>query len=1051
MIPLGHDPPAVTLREAEAFVRKHFALELKASPLPGEWDRNFLLSGETGPVAVLKVSHAAQERLRLELENSVLDRLAERLEAVAFPKLVRTAAGAGVVELSDDEGRPHLARLLAWVPGTLYAHARPHGRKLLRSLGDALAHVDLALEGFSHPALRRPFKWDLDQALWIEEHLGLLSKGPRRALVEDVLADYRRRVVPAQPSLRRQAAYNDANDYNVLVRDGGVAGFVDLGDLVETSLVNDLAIACAYALMGHAAPLDAAREVVAAYHRVNPLLPEEIAILWTLIRARLAVSVVNSALQGVERPENAYLGISERPAWTLLERMAAVSPRRATYSLRAACGLPAHPDGPAIAQWLAAHTNDFAAVLPFDLRMEPFATLDLSVGSLDLGGGDRFPTERISALVAAKRAETAAAVLVGRYLEPRLLYGEAEFHDEGLERPERRTVHLGVDLFVEAGTPVRAPLEGRVVSVVDNAGAGNYGPTVILAHRAGPDGPAFHTLYGHLSPSCLEALVPGQSVAAGELLGAVGDTDRNGGWTPHLHLQVVLDLLDGTGDFPGVARPSDRDLYAGLCPDPGLLLGAPGRLSGEPEAIESILERRARSLGPSLSISYEKPLHVVRGFMQHLYDADGQPYLDMVNNVPHVGHSNPRVVAATARQMAVLSTNTRYLHPLLEEYAEALAATFPRPLSACFFVNSGSEANELALRLARVATGRKGTVVVDVGYHGNTTTLIDVSPYKHDGRGGRGAPDWVRKVALPDPYRGLFRGPASGPDYAALLDDALDALEAAGHPAGAFLVESMLGCGGQVVLPEGYLAGAFRRVRARGGLCIADEVQVGFGRAGTHFWAFEHQGVVPDVVTLGKPIGNGWPLGAVVTTPEIARAFHDGMEYFNTFGGSQASLAAGMAVLREVAEKDLQANALRVGARILTGLRELQGRHAALGDVRGLGLYIGAELVKDRETREPFPEAAGYVANRLRDLGVLVSTDGPDHNVLKVKPPLVVTEADADLLLEALDRILAEDAAGPDRPFVSPGTVSGRPGGRARPRTGRQGRPRSRRSRPEGR
>ncbi len=1013
MIPLGHDLPAVTPRDAEAFVETHFAQELKASPLPGEWDRNFLLSGESGPVAVLKVSHAAQERAWLEVENSVLDRLSEHLPGVAFPRVLRTAAGEGVLELSDGEGRPHFARLLAYVPGTLYAHAKPHGRTLLRSLGDALAHVDLALEGFSHAALRRPFKWDLDQALWIEEHLDLLAEGPRRALVEAVLADYRREVVPAQPSLRRQAAYNDANDYNVLVRDGRVAGFVDLGDLVETSLVNDLAIACAYALMGHVAPLDAAREVVSAYHRVNPLLPEEVAILWTLIRTRLAVSVVNSALQGVERPENGYLGISERPAWTLLERMAAVSPRRATYALRSACGLPAHPDGTAVARWLAARANDFAAVLPYDLRREPFATLDLSVGSLSLGGGDRFTTGQVTALVAAKRAETGAAVLVGRYLEPRLLYGEAEFQDEGLERPERRTVHLGVDLFVEPGTPVRAPLEGRVVSVVDNAGAGNYGPTVILAHRAGPDGPAFHTLYGHLSPSCLEALVPGQAVAPGEAIGAVGDTDRNGGWTPHLHLQVVLDLLDGTGDFPGVARPSDRDLYASLCPDPGLLLGAPGRLSGEPEPIESLRDRRARSLGPSLSISYEEPLHIVRGYMQHLWDAQGQPYLDMVNNVPHVGHSNPRVVAAAARQMAVLSTNTRYLHPLLEEYAEALAATFPSPLSVCFFVNSGSEANELALRLARVATGRKGTVVVDVGYHGNTTTLIDVSPYKHDGRGGRGAPDWVRKVALPDPYRGLFRGPASGPAYAALVDDALDALDAAGHPAGAFLAESMLGCGGQVVLPEGYLEGAFRRVRARGGLCIADEVQVGFGRAGTHFWAFEHQGVVPDVVTLGKPIGNGWPLGAVVTTPEIARAFHNGMEYFNTFGGSQASLAAGMAVLREIAEKDLQGNALRVGTRILDGLRELQGRHAALGDVRGLGLYVGAELVRDRETREPFGEAAAYVANRLRDLGVLVSTDGPDHNVLKVKPPLVVTEADADRLLEALDRVLGEDAARP--------------------------------------
>ena len=385
----------------------------------------------------------------------------------------------------------------------------------------------------------------------------------------------------------------------------------------------------------------------------------------------------------------------------------------------------------------------------------------------------------------------------------------------------------------------------------------------------------------------------------------------------------------------------------------------------------------------------------------------------MVNNVPHVGHANPRVVAAAGRQLAVLNTNTRYLHPLIEAYGERLKATLPEALSVCFFVNSGSEANELALRLARTTSGRKGTVVVDAAYHGNSGALIEISPYKHDGPGGSGAPPWVQKVALPDPYRGRFRGEGTGPAYAALVDEAMDALQARGFPVGVFIVESMLGCGGQVVLPVGYLQEAFRRVRARGGLCIADEVQVGFGRAGTHFWAFQTQEVVPDIVTLGKPIGNGWPLGAVVTTAAIARAFANGMEYFNTFGGNPASMAAGLAVLDEIDARDLQGNALRIGTRILDGLRALQSRFPVLGDVRGLGLYLGAELVWDRDSRAPHPVAACYIANRLRDLGVLISTDGPDHNVLKIKPPLVVGEADADLLLERLERVLAEDGAQP--------------------------------------
>jgi 4-aminobutyrate aminotransferase-like enzyme len=429
-------------------------------------------------------------------------------------------------------------------------------------------------------------------------------------------------------------------------------------------------------------------------------------------------------------------------------------------------------------------------------------------------------------------------------------------------------------------------------------------------------------------------------------------------------------------------------------------------------AYEDLRAARARYLGTALSLSYERPLKIVRGAMQYLYDYEGREYLDAVNNVCHVGHCHPRVVQAAQEQMAVLNTNTRYLHDHVVAYAERLSGLFPDPLEVCFFVCSGSEANELALRLAHAHTGRRDWVVVDGAYHGNTSSLIEISPYKYDGPGGDGAGRHVRKVAMPDVYRGPHRDPATaGASYAEHVRDALEpGGEAAWAPA-AFVVESLLGCGGQIVPPPRYLAGAFAHTRGAGAVCVADEVQVGFGRVGSHFWGFETQGVVPDIVTLGKPIGNGHPLGAVITTPEIARSFDNGMEYFNTFGGNPVSSAVGLAVLDVIEEEGLQQHALAVGGSLKKGLEELGTRHEAIGDVRGLGLFLGVELVSDRSTQAAAAALAGSVVEGMRDRGILLSTDGPLHNVIKIKPPLAFSALDADRLVETLDEVLGERAS----------------------------------------
>ena len=418
----------------------------------------------------------------------------------------------------------------------------------------------------------------------------------------------------------------------------------------------------------------------------------------------------------------------------------------------------------------------------------------------------------------------------------------------------------------------------------------------------------------------------------------------------------------------------------------------------------SLTDRRENSLPAVLSLSYDTPLHIVRGRGQYLYASDGRAYLDLVNNVCHVGHCHPHVVKALSEQAGKLNTNTRYLHENVLAYAERLTATLPEPLNVCFLVNSGSEANELALRLARAATGKHDVLVIDGAYHGSTGACVEMSPYKFNGPGGSGKADWVHVVAAPDTYR----VGATGADSADEVGQVIGKAVSGGRSIAAFFAESLLSCGGQLPLPEGYLAAAFEHVRAAGGVCIADEVQVGFGRVGEAMWGFELQGVVPDIVVMGKPIGNGHPLAAVVCTRQVAEAFDSGMEFFSTFGGNPVSAAVGMAVLDVIERDSLQQRAAELGARFMAGLERLRDRHAIVGDVRGRGLFLGIELVRDHETLEPADTEASAIVNAMKDRGVLLSTDGPLHNVIKIKPPMVLSQDDVDMTLRELDSVLAE-------------------------------------------
>ena len=417
----------------------------------------------------------------------------------------------------------------------------------------------------------------------------------------------------------------------------------------------------------------------------------------------------------------------------------------------------------------------------------------------------------------------------------------------------------------------------------------------------------------------------------------------------------------------------------------------------------ALIRDRQRHLGNSI-LFYHDPIHIVRGEGVWLFDESGRAYLDCYNNVPSVGHCNPRVVKAMTDQAALLNTHTRYLHRSVVEYAKQLTSVMPGDLKVCMFVCTGSEANELAVRIARAITGNRGGIVMESSYHGNTTLISELSTF--DSQAPK-RPPHVIAVEPPNTYRGPYRrGEASlGEKYAGLVDAAIAELESRGQRTAAFLCDAIFDSQGGLEAPPDYFQRVYEKVRRAGGLCIADEVQPGLGRTGK-MWGFEHYDVVPDIVTLGKPLGNGHPMAAVVTTPAIAKRFAASTVYFNTFGGNPVSAEIGKAVL-DCIESDALVESARVrGAYLRKGLEDLARTHPIIGNVRGLGLYQAIELVLDRQTREPAVAIARQLPDKMKEEGILLGLAGRYGNVLKMRPPLVFSKDNADQLLGVLDRVL---------------------------------------------
>ena len=995
--------------DAITLVVTHYGIKGVARKLNGEIDLNFYIRDVTGKEYVLKIANPKENLQQLELQNAIMKRLAASLVGLDLQQIITSTDNKEIVQLPVDDG-VRFMRMLTWIDGRVLADVKPHSPSLLYKVGEMCGKLSKGLSGFDHEAAHRFMKWDPSQANWVGDHLNKI-KGERRDIAAYCYSLFEKNQ-SALDSLRKSVNYNDANDYNILIRGTGnnvaVPGVIDFGDVVYTHTINELAIALAYVMMHKADPLEAAIHAIKGYHDQYPIEENELAVLFILVTTRLLISVTCSAVNLEEHPENIYLQISDKPAWDLLRKLIAISPELAHYSFRNACGMEPCAKNKTFTQWVG--TGFKETVFPVK-KSDPIQWLDLRVDSLDTGLTENlFDASLLNRKISQLMSDAGTTLAIGRYNEARAFYTTDAFTSQGNDAPQWRTVHVGMDFFTNPGSEVYAVLDGTVHSFANNSADRDYGPTIILEHRVSDD-LVFYSLSGHLSLDSITNLRAGQKIRKGAIIGRVGTTEENGKWPPHLHFQIILDMLDKQGDFPGVAFAHQRELWKSISPDPWLLFT--GKSSEEVPTLtnEAIVAYRSQHLGKNMSISYREPIKMVRGHGAYLLDDTGRKYLDTVNNVAHVGHEHPRVVAAGQAQMAVLNTNTRYLHENLVKFVEMLLNTTPSELNVAFVVNSGSEANELAMRLAKTYTEQKDMIVSEVGYHGNTNGCIEISSYKFDGAGGKGVTPFVHVIPIADVYRGLYRSndPKAGSKYALHVFDAVKKIQSFGRAPAALIYESVISCGGQVELPAGFLKEAYQFVRNAGGVCVADEVQTGCGRSGDHFWAFQQHDVVPDIVTIGKPIGNGHPLGVVVTTQAIADSFKNGMEYFNTFGGNPVSCAVGLEVLRVIKDEGLQQNAKVVGGYLKSGLHSLMNTFEIVGDVRGPGLFIGFELVKDKETKEPATEQASYFANRMRDKGILMSTDGPFNNVLKIKPPLVFSQSNADFLLESIAKVLEED------------------------------------------
>lgn len=956
--------------------------------LPGELDFNFLIKTETGDY-ILKIAFAEKCELEfLKFQNNILNYLKGGNSELLLPEIIPEINGKLIHEL-EIEGKKFYVRLLTWLPGQLWSDAKFHNAGLTYDLGKKAGHLTSLLNNFEDPyPQKQTLDWDISQTSWTKKHQNLFDS-ERKKYIEHFYEGFKS-IEPQLAHSRKSIVHNDLNDHNIIIQlnSGKVIGFIDFGDASYTATINDLAICITYAIMRKERPLEAALEVVKGYHASFPLKVEELELLYWLVGGRLVISLTKSQINAQSEPENKYHQVSTAAAWDLIEKWYDINSYLAGALFKDSCGYKENEKFLVFQKYYRSpkyHLSDLIETK----KPTSFKPLNLGISSNSISNiedvRDRQKmTNRIQELWLEKNKN----ILFGGYNEVRPELINEENRIATLEGDFWRNVLLGVQFWHFKRFKVRALIPGKIIKL-------NKTEKLLIIEHSFDNKEKFYSIYRNLKID--PSFKVDQEIDKGFILGHHKPKEKDAFF-------FQLSLL-----HPETLKPfsncldKEKDVFNQIFPNPLLLFNGL-KVSNSSLDTETLISERNTYLGKSLSLSYEEPLKIVRGDGAYLIDNKGRKYLDMVNNVAHVGHEHPEVVKAGKKQMEMLNTNSRYLHDNILEFAKKLLATFPKELSVVHFVNSGSEANELAIRMAKSHTGQKDFIAVEVGYHGNTNACIDISSYKFDGKGGKGATEHTQIVPLPDAFRGKYQGDNCELQYAAYIQEAIKVIHNKKRKPAAFICESIISCGGQIELPKDYLKLAYEYARESGGVCIADEVQVGCGRIGSDFWGFQEHNVIPDIVTIGKPLGNGHPLAAVVCTKEIANTFANGMEYFNTFGGNPVSCAIGKKVLEVIEEENLQENALETGNYLKEQLKILQNQFPVIGDVRGKGLFLGFELTDKDKT--PLPHAAGLLVNKMKDRGILMSTDGPDNNVLKLKPPIIINSNQIDYFIHHLKIVL---------------------------------------------
>lgn len=950
--------PAVTAAAACAIARDHFGLDATATELGSQQDANFLLrDGHGEPSGVLKIANPAFSRIELEAQDAA----AAFIEAGEGLRAATNLAPAGVPAIAEiDSGTTLFARMLRYLSGGTLSGEAYLSPIHVAALGEVAGRTARALAGFEHPGVDRILQWDLRHGMRTVEVLAdHITDAGRRATVEEAAAQAWQVVADVADDLPVQVIHGDITDDNVVCDQHGVPdGLIDFGDLMRSWTVAELAVAVSAVLRHEGGEPAAAMPAIEAFHAVRPLSPAEVEALWPLVVVRAAVLVVSGVHQTSIDSENAYASANLDHEWRIFERAIAVPLDVMTAQIRHVLGATHRVEpveGAALIDGL-----DPKHVVRLDLS----ADADAMAGGTWLGSG-------IEDRLAVQALTSGASAVVSTF-------GQARLTRSGiLSQQSPATVATGVQLWPAMTLALSAPWAGVVQT----------GPDGITL--TGTDGAV--EVRGELG---LE-VGDGQNVTAGAALGTIDGP---------VWIQVRRHPSDIA--VPDFVRPEYAAGWLHAVSDPAVLLGLPAAGSLFDDGAQ-LRERRDRAYASVQEHYYRRPPRIERGWREHLIGTDGRAYLDMVNNVAILGHGHPELADAVERQWRRLNTNSRFNYEAVVNLSERLAATLPDRLDTVFLVNSGSEADDLALRLAMATTGRHDIVAVAEAYHGWTYATDAISTSIADNPNALTTrPAWVHTVPSPNAFRGEHRGAEASryaPEAVAIIED----LVAQGTPPAAFICEPFYGNAGGMALPDGYLKAVYGAVRAAGGLAIADEVQVGYGRTGRWFWAFEQQDVVPDIVCVAKAMGNGQPLGAVITTKAIADAYRSCGYFFSSAGGSPVSCVVGLTVL-DVLERDgLQENALTVGDHLKSRINELATRHPLIGTVHGSGLYMGVELVRDRETLEPAVAETAGICERMRELGVIVQPTGDRQNVLKMKPPMCITRESADFFVDMLDQVLS--------------------------------------------